>query len=111
MMLGKRREMASENKSVFARIGSPLDPHTAGFFARIKEFISYINKHTFVSLAHWIAYHILFRIRNVYVSIKHKTLENPQGKKLIDAVRGRGEVKDHGASFYLRRISADEPRK
>jgi len=44
----------------------------------------------------------------VYVELKHLFMQNPHGKRMIDAVRGRGEVKHHGASFYLKMISHDK---
>jgi hypothetical protein len=54
---------------------------------------------------------VLKYVRGWYVELKHKFISTPQGKRMMDAVRGRGQVKDHGASFYLRRISAEEGRK
>ncbi len=111
MLLLKRREVMSGKESFISRIGSGVDHVFQGAHSRIKLGLSYMNRRTFAALAHWIAYHILLRVRRVYVEAKSKTLSTPQGKKLIDAVRGRGEVRDHGASFYLRRISADHPVK
>ncbi len=104
MLLLKRREMKTGKPSVLSRLGRGTDDLFAGFFGAIRAAVSYVNKHTFIAIAHWVAYHVLLRIRNVYVEIKHRFLSNPHGKKVIDAVRGRGEVTDHGASFYLRRI-------
>ncbi len=64
-----------------------------------------LNRKTFIALAQYITFHILYRIRKVYVELKHRALMNPHGKRMIDAIRGRGEINKHGASFYLRRIS------
>ncbi len=84
---------------------SRLEKTLAYFFGQISQFYQMINRRTFVALVQYLTFHALLRIRNIYVDIKHKTLLNPHGKRMIDAVRGRGEIKNHGASFYLRRIS------
>ena len=108
MILLKRREVYSGHQSIVSKIGSGSDHFFHAIFSRIHRFISYINKHTFIALAQWVIFHVLLRMRKVYVEIKHHAVNNPHGKKMIDAVRGRGEVKNHGASFYLRRISQDK---
>ncbi len=105
MILLKRHEVKSGHPTIISRLGRGSDDFFYMIFSAIGNAWSYINKHTFVALAHWIAFHILVHIRNVYVQIKSYFLATPQGKKMLDAVRGRGEVKNHGASFYLRRIS------
>lgn len=105
MLLLKRREARTGHPSLVSRLGRGTDHLFGGVFGSIGQVISYINKHTFIAIAHWMAYHVLYRIRNIYVHIKDRFITNPHGKKIIDAVRGRAEVKDHGASFYLRRIS------
>ena len=53
---------------------------------------------------------ILKASRTLYVEIKHRFISTTHGKKLIDAVRGRGEVSVHGASFFLRHLAADSKR-
>lgn len=105
MVLLKRREVKTGLPSIVSRLGKGSDQffHTTWNVAR--KGVSYFNRHTFIMIAQWLAYHVLLRTRNVYVEVKHRALSNPHGKKVIDAVRGKGEVKDHGASFYLRRIS------
>src|SRR5690349_7366010 len=108
MILLKRREARTGHPNLISRMGRVSDNLFHAIFSSVGQVVSYINKHTFIALAQLVAYHILLPIRRVYVELKHKTLANPHGKKVIDAVRGRGEVKDHGASFYLRRISSDE---
>ena len=105
MPLLKRHEIKTGKATIVNRIGRGTDHIFQHIFTTTRKTISYINKKTFIALAHWIAYHVLFHIRKVYVDLKHHFISNPHGKKLIDAVRGRGDVKDHGASFYLRRIS------
>ncbi|MDB5238707.1 MAG: hypothetical protein JWO00_42 [Candidatus Parcubacteria bacterium] len=105
MILLKRREVMTGKPSIVSRIGSNTDHIFHALFTSVGKGFSYINKHTFIALAHLIAFYILKNIRHVYIELKHRFISNPQGKKLIDAVRGRGEVTDHGASFYLRRIA------
>ena len=105
MLLLKRREVKTGHPSIISRLGRGSDNFFHAIFGGFKKFFSYINKHTFVAIAHWMAFHTLKQTRNVYVEMKSRALQNPHGKKMLDAVRGRGEVKDHGASFYLRRIS------
>jgi preprotein translocase subunit SecG len=102
MILLKRREVKS---SIPSTTNSAIERSLSKFFGRIQYSINFLNKKTFVALVQFVTFHVLYRIRKVYVEIKHRTLLNPHGKKMIDAVRGRGEVKNHGASFYLRRIS------
>jgi hypothetical protein len=108
MVLLKRREIATGRQSVVSRVGSGTDHLFQAIFAFVSKALSYINKHTFAAIAHTVAFYILKNVRNVYVNVKHRFISNPQGKKLIDAVRGRGEVTDHGASFFLRRIAPEE---
>ncbi|MEI6304884.1 MAG: hypothetical protein WCP09_02580 [Candidatus Taylorbacteria bacterium] len=105
MPLLKRHEVKTGKATIVNRLGRGTDHIFQHIFTSVRKAISYVNKKTFIALAQWIAYHILFHIRKVYVDLKHLFISNPHGKKLIDAVRGRGDVKDHGASFYLRRIS------
>ncbi len=108
MILLKRREVRTGKPSVVSRIGADTDHLFQAVFSLGSKAFSYLNKHTFIAIGHWIAFHILKHIRSVYVDLKHRFISNPQGKKLIDAVRGRGEVSDHGASFYLRRIAPED---
>lgn len=104
MVLLKRREINTGKQSVVSKVGAGTDHFFSVIFETLKRWILFINKHTFIALAHLIAYHILFRTRKVYVEVKDRALKNPHGKKLIDAVRGKGEISNHGVSFYLRRI-------
>lgn len=105
MVVFKRHEIKTGKQSIFSRLGQGSDHVFHAIFSGTRKGISYINKHTFIAVAQWITFHILVRVRKVYVEVKHKALENPHGKSMIDAVRGRGEVKNHGASFYLRKIA------
>ena len=105
MILLKRREARTGHPSLLSRMGKGTDHLFQGVFSSVGRVVSYVNKHTFIAIGHIIAVQVLMRIRNVYVEIKHRAISNPHGKKILDAVRGRGEVKDHGASLYLRRIT------
>lgn len=111
MVWNKRREIRTGHPSMASRLGVRTDHFFQSAFHAVGKVLSYINKHTFIALAQWVAFHILVHVRKVYVQGKHHFISNPHGKKMIDAVRGRGEVKSHGASFYLRRISKIEPKK
>jgi hypothetical protein len=108
MILFKRHEVMSGKPSLISRLGRGSDHLFQTIFSAVSSGLSYLNKHTFIAVAQWITFHILVHIRKVYVEIKHRALANPHGKRMIDAVRGRGEIKDHGASFYLRKIAEKE---
>jgi len=105
MVLFKRHEVKTDKPSLISRLGQGSDHVFHALFGAVGKGISYINKHTFIAVAQWMTFHVLVRVRKVYVEVKHQALANPHGKKMIDAVRGRGEVRDHGASFYLRKIA------
>lgn len=105
MLLLKRSEVKSGKRNIVSRLGTGTDHVFSAVFSMIGKWISYANRKTFIVIAQWIAFHVLLRIRKVYVEIKSAALANPHSKKVIDAVRGRADVKRHGASFYLRRIS------
>ena len=105
MVVFKRHEVKTGKASIFSRLGQGSDHIFLAIFSNVRKVLSYVNKHTFIAVAQWLTFHVLVRVRKVYVEIKHKALENPHGKHMLDAVRGRGEVKNHGASFYLRKIA------
>ena len=105
MVLLKRYEVNSGKATVVSRIGQGSDQLFHDIFAALKHGTSYVNKHSFIAIAQWIAFHVLLRVRNIYVELKDRALSNPHSRKVIDAVRGRGEITPHSASFYLRRIS------
>ncbi|MDE1975354.1 MAG: hypothetical protein KGI49_02490 [Patescibacteria group bacterium] len=109
MILLKRREVVTGHPSIVSRMGSGSDRFFHAIFAAVIKFLSYINRHTAIALAQWLAVHVLKYVRAIYVDAKHAFVSHPQGKKIMDAVRGRGEVAKHGASFYLRQI-AETPR-
>lgn len=106
LVLLKRHEVKTGKPSLVSKIGAGSDHIFSAVFTTAGKGISYLNKHTFIALGHLIAFYVLKTLRKPYVEMKHRFISHPQGKKLIDAVRGRGEVTDHGASIYLRRIAA-----
>ena len=74
-----------------------------------KKFIALINKSNAIALIQWIAYHILSWIREAYIWLHKKARSHPPSKKVMDMVRGKGEVKKNGGvSFFLRRIVEDD---
>ncbi|MEI6396749.1 MAG: hypothetical protein WCO48_01605 [Candidatus Taylorbacteria bacterium] len=111
LILLKRREVLTGERSIVSRLGEGSDHVFAAFFRGIRRGISYINKHTFIALAQWLAFHVLVHVRKVYVEIKHIWLQNIHTRKVLDMVRGKGEIRKHGVSFYLRRISGEEEKK
>ncbi|MEK7646635.1 MAG: hypothetical protein AAB381_03015 [Patescibacteria group bacterium] len=106
MILLKGREHKTGHPTIVSRVGSGTDHIFHAIFSRVGRWISYANRRTLIVLGQLIAFHTLVHVRRVYVEVKHRTLQNPHGRKILDAVRGRGEVKKHGASLYLRRISS-----
>ncbi len=110
MVLLKRREFATGRKSIVSRIGTGSDYLFNLIFMTVKRWTSYVNRKTFIVLTQWLAFHVLVRIRRVYVELKHRALMNPHARKVLDAVRGRGPIQTSGASFYLRRISSNDAK-
>ena len=110
MILLKRREVKTGHPSIVSRMGQGSDHVFHAFFSGIHQGLSYINKHTFIALAQWMAFRALVPVRKVYIEVKHKALTNPHSKKVVDAVRGRSAVTPHGASFYLRKIAKEEEK-
>ena len=108
MILWKRHEVKTGHPSLVSRLGQDSDHIFHSAFSGVHQGISYINKHTFIALAQWLAFRALVPVRKVYVEVKHKALTIPHGKKVMDAVRGKGEITSHGASFYLRKIAKEE---
>ncbi len=105
MILLKRREIISGRAGVVSRLGRGSDHFFHSIFSTIKRGLSYLNKKTFIAIVQWIAFHVLVRANNVFMALKERALANPHSRKVIDAVRGRADIKYEGASFYLRRIA------
>ena len=101
----KGHEVKTGRRTIVSSMGQGTDHAFNAAYLAIKRFFSYFDKKTAIAVGHWFAYHVLLRIRRIYIEIKHRFIMNPHGRRLLDAVRGRGEVRNHGASFYLRRIA------
>jgi hypothetical protein len=106
MLLMKAREIKNQKKYFVSKIAVKTDNFFSEIFTNIKKLLSYINRHAFISLIQWFAYLVLSRARKVYIWAYNKAHEHPHSKKVIDMVRGKGDIsKAGGASFYLKRIS------
>ncbi|MEA2715179.1 MAG: hypothetical protein QOG91_207 [Candidatus Parcubacteria bacterium] len=105
MICLKRHEIKSGRASVVSRLGKGSDHLCHSVFSTIKHGVSYVNKKTFIMIMQWIAFHVLVRVNKIFVAAKERALANPHSRKVIDAVRGRADIKYEGASFYLRRIA------
>ena len=107
MVAFKRHEVKTGIPSFASKVGAGSDHVFQSVYSAVRRGLSYVNRRTFIALAQWLAFHVLKFFRTLYVEIKHRFISTDHGKKLIDAVRGRGEVSDHGASFFLRNIAAE----
>jgi len=110
MVALKRHEARTGVPSLVSKVGAGSDHIFHAAYSTVRHGLSYFNRRTFIALVQWLAFHILKFFRTLYVEIKHRFISTDHGKKLIDAVRGRGEVSDHGASFFLRQIAVDSKR-
>ena len=110
MVLLKRNEVRTGIPSLVSKLGADSDYVFQAVYSGVRRSVSYVNRRTFVALLQWLAFHVLRISRTFYVEVKHRFISTTHGKQLIDAVRGRGEVADHGASFFLRHLAADSKR-
>lgn len=109
MMGFKALELRSGKQSWISRIASLTNHIFHDYFNRIKTFISYFNRKTALALIQLIAYHVLSWAREAYIWAYKKAHSHAPSKKVIDMVRGKGEVNTNGgASFYLKRISEED---
>ncbi|MDO8430521.1 MAG: hypothetical protein Q7S72_00835 [Candidatus Taylorbacteria bacterium] len=108
-MLGfKALEIRSGRKSWISRLADKTDHIVHDYRDNIKRYISYINRRSALVFVQWIAYHILTWARNAYIWAYKKAHAHAPSKKVIDMVRGKGEVnRNGGSSFYLKSISGD----
>jgi hypothetical protein len=105
MLMMKRAEVKSGNKSILSRIGAGADHFVRVSHLTFRFVISHINVHNAIVAVQWIAYHILSAVRATYLRIRELAHAHPHSKKVIDMVTGKGEVSAKGgASFYLKRI-------
>lgn len=110
MLVLKWREIKTGRPSPVSRLGAGSDGFFAAAYVRVERGFSALNRRSLSAAAHLAAYHVLRLARGIYVELKHRFISTPRGRRLMDAVRGRGEVSGHGASFYLRHI-AETSRK
>ena len=109
MMGFKALEMRSGKKSWISRIADMTNHIVHGYFDRIRTFISYFNRKTALALVQLIAYHVLSRARAAYIWAYKKAHAHGPSKRVIDMVRGKGQVNTNGgASFYLKQISEED---
>jgi hypothetical protein len=106
-MIGvKMAEIRSGKKSWVSRMSDKTNHKVREYYYNTKKFISYINRKSALALVQWIAYHILTWARNAYIWAYKKAHAHAPSKKVIDMVRGRGEInRNGGSSFYLKSIS------
>lgn len=108
MLWTKRVELATGRESLVSRLGNDVDHVFHRLETDARTVVSYFNKHTFIAFLQWIAAGILSWFRNLYIKLFHLAHRHPHSKKVIDMVRGKGEVTANGgASFFLKKISDD----
>ncbi len=108
MVWSKSRRLKIEVRSRFSFVSAKVDNKIRSVFVGIRTCISYFNRKSAVALIQWIAYHILSWARSFYIMLHKKAHAHPPSKKVIDMVRGKGQIdKIGGASFYLKKISED----
>lgn len=109
MITLKARRLKLDVRSQFSFVSEKVDHKIRDIFHDIRVFISYFNRKSAVALVQWIAYHVLSWARKVYMWGYDKAHAHPHSKKVIDMVRGRGDIENiGGASFYLKRITPEE---
>ncbi len=111
MFVFKYYELKSGKQSFITKISSKTNHISHNIFVNTKKFISYFNRKTALALIQWIAYHILSWVREMYIKLRRLAHMHPPSKKVLDMVRGKGEIdKNKGSSIYLKMISSDESK-
>ncbi len=106
MLTMKAHEIKSQNINFISKMIQKSDKFFSVLFSDIRKLVSYINRHTFITIVEWLAYLVLSKARKLYIWAYNKAHEHPHSKRVIDMVRGKGDIsKAGGASFYLKRIS------
>lgn len=109
MIVFKASEIKTGKMSFISRITDKNNHKVRELYLTLRKYISYINRRSALALIQWIAYHILTWARNAYIWAYKKAHAHAPSKKVIDMVRGRGEVnRNGGSSFYLKSISGKE---
>jgi hypothetical protein len=108
MLVLKAVEMRTGKQSVVAKMSAGVDPHVQAVHDTTKDVIRKFNRHTLVASIQWLAVHILSWLRGVYIKLYHLAHRYPHSKKVIDMVRGKGEVnRNNGSSFFLKQIDQE----
>ena len=109
-MLGfKVSEIRSGKKTLLSKLADKTDGRLRKYYSTLRIALSYVNKKSAIALVQWIAFHVLSRARSIYIWIQKKAHAHPPSKRVIDMVRGRGEIKKNsGVSFFLKSISSDD---
>jgi hypothetical protein len=108
MLWMKRAELTTGRKYFVTRLAEENDHVFHEMYARVRNVISYFNKHTFIAFLQWIAVGFLSWLRRLYIKLFHLAHKHPHSKKVIDMVRGKGEIgATGGASFFLKQITPD----
>lgn len=111
MILLKIGEVRGGKKSLLSRAGDNTDQHVHAAYDKVKYAFRYLNKRSGIALVQWVAFHFLSWMHEIYKWAYDVAHRHPHSKRVIDMVRGRGEVdKNGGSSFYLKQISADSPK-
>ncbi len=105
-------ELKTGKESLVSKISSNTNHIVHDYFIKAKTFISYFNRKTALALIQWIAYHILSWVRGMYIRLRKMAHMHPPSKKVLDMVRGKGEVDmNKGSSIYLKMISSEGENK
>jgi hypothetical protein len=109
MVSAKSFQISSGKENLLNKLSGKTDVTVHSVYWNIKKFFSYFNRKSAIALVQYIAYHILSWGRKTYHWVWNKAHTHPPSKKVIDMVRGKGDVeKPGGASFYLKQISEDK---
>ncbi len=106
-MIGiKAIEIRSGKKSWISSLAELTNENFHDAYRWFRKMISYVNRRSIIMLVQWIAYHILSWAKEGYIWLHNKAHAYPHSKRVLDMVKGKGEVnKNGGASIYLKRIS------
>jgi hypothetical protein len=108
MIAFKLSEIKTGKRSFISRISDKNNHKVREYYRTFRRYVSYINRRSALALIQWIAYHILTWARNAYIWAYKKAHAHAPSKRVIDMVRGRGEVnRNGGSSFYLKSISGE----
>ncbi len=108
MISFKARELKTGKKSFISRLSGYTNHIIHDYYARLVGVLKYINRRSALAFVQWIAYHVLTWARNLYIWAYKKAHAHAPSKKVIDMVRGKGEInRNAGSSFYLKSITGN----